>query len=375
MTQKGVWDLQQVRDEYLEGNWTYVVPEYLWAQGNGGAGIFISDTANRSSPTQIPGTTWKTDNIKAIIGDCAILVKNDGTLWSWGSNQGGALGLNDRVQRSSPIQVPGTQWDQVMSCRRACYATKTDGTLWVWGTTTSGSLGLNDAAPRSSPTQIPGTTWSELFPGGGNTRTIFAKKSNNTLWSWGYNNQGNMGINDKVTRSSPIQLPGTQWDKVTTSTYGTMALKTDGSLWRWGYNNYGDLGLNDSGSVDRSSPIQLPGTWTSITNNQQGHSHAVKSDGKLWSWGQNTQGQLGINDIINRSSPIQVPGTQWDAVECTSRTTYATKTDGTLWIWGENGSGRMGQNNIVEYSSPVQLPGTQWKKIIKGTTDAIWFVK
>jgi alpha-tubulin suppressor-like RCC1 family protein len=375
MTKKGVWDLQDVRDEYLEGNWSYVVPEYLWAQGGGDDGIYLSDLSNRSSPTQIPGATWNTDNIKAIIGDVAVLVKTDGTIWSWGNNAGGVLGLNDIVPRSSPVQLPGSQWDQVMSCRRVCFATKTDGTLWGWGLNASGCLGISNNIHRSSPTQIGGTQWSELFPGGGNSRTIWAKKSDGTLWSWGYNNMGNLGQNDNGARSSPIQLPGTQWDKVTSYTYGAMALKTDGSLWRWGYNNYGDLGMNQSGSIDRSSPIQLPGTWTSITNNQQGHCHAVKSDGKLWSWGQNSQGQLGINDIINRSSPIQVPGTQWTAVESTSRTTYATKTDGTLWIWGDGASGRIGNNDVTEYSSPIQLPGTQWKKMIKCTTSTVWLVK
>jgi alpha-tubulin suppressor-like RCC1 family protein len=375
MTKKGVWDLQEVRDEYLEGNWDYVEPGYLWLQGAGNSGIYLTDISNRSSPHQIPGTTWNTDNIKSIIGDTAVLVKTDGTLWAWGYGTGGVLGLNDRVNRSSPTQIPGTQWDQVMSCRRACFATKTDGTLWSWGDNSGGCLGINITASRSSPTQIGGTQWSELFPGGGNTRTIWAKKSNGTLWSWGYNNMGNLGISNTASRSSPVQLPGTQWDKVTSYTYGAMALKTDGSLWRWGYNGYGELGMNQSASIFRSSPIQLPGTWTSITNNQQGHSHAVKSDGKLWSWGQNTQGQLGINDAINRSSPIQVPGTQWTSVECTTRTTYALKTDGTLWIWGDGASGRLGNNDIIEYSSPIQLPGTLWDKVFKCTTDNVWFLK
>ena len=115
-TETGVWDLQQVRDKQLQSEWTYNAP--------GG------DT---------------------------------GALWTWGSSQYGQLGLNDRTNRSSPMQV-GTDstWDTFTNggASHASLALKGDGTLWAWGKNSQGYLAQNDTSNRSSPTQIPGT-WSD----------------------------------------------------------------------------------------------------------------------------------------------------------------------------------------------------------------------
>ena len=95
------------------------------------------------------------------------------------------MGQNDRTQYSSPIQVPGTTWKQGVGAANAVGAVKTDGTLWVWGYNDQGSLGLNSVNPSggmSSPTQIPGTTWDKI--GGGNN-WMTAIKTDGTLWSWG----------------------------------------------------------------------------------------------------------------------------------------------------------------------------------------------
>jgi len=93
---------------------------------------------------------------------------------------------------------------------------------------------------------------------------------------------------------------------------------------------------------------------------------ATKTDGTLWSWGNNSQGQLGQNNNTNRSSPVQIPGTTWDTAKFNGGSRYsgaAIKTDGTLWSWGQNDKGNLGQNSQTYYSSPVQIPGTDWYDI------------
>ena len=87
-------------------------------------------------------------------------------MWTMGGNSQGRLGLNDRTNRSSPTQIPGTTWRSVGGSDQQVFATKTDGTLWGWGTGTTGQLGLNSALSRSSPTQIPGT-WENTIEAGG----------------------------------------------------------------------------------------------------------------------------------------------------------------------------------------------------------------
>ena len=142
--------------------------------------------------------------------------------------------------------------------------------------------------------------------------------------------------------------------------YQTSGIKTDGTLWTWGRNEDGDMGQNNV-NTGHSSPTQIPGTtWSKVTNSSDKGGLATKTDGTLWSWGYNSQGQLGDNTVVSRSSPTQIPGTTWSKVGGGNDATYAMKTDGTLWNWGDNEYGQLAQGNTTYYSSPVQIPGTEW---------------
>ena len=102
------------------------------------------------------------------------------------------------------------------SLYRTGYATITDGTLWTWGSNAYGQLGHNNQTKYSSPVQIPGTNWSAICAGGNGNCTA-ATKTDGTLWSWGYNTEGRLGLNDLTNRSSPTQIPGTDWISITSS--------------------------------------------------------------------------------------------------------------------------------------------------------------
>ena len=327
--------------------------------------IGLNDEAPRSSPTQVPGTQWTGSMVFGYYTTGA--VKSDATLWMWGRGTYGQLGQNTSTataNRSSPVQVPGTQWNKIGGSDEAFYGTKTDGTLWSWGRNPNGNLGLNATTPLSSPTQIPGTDWT--FTTGGDYSgpyPVGGLKTDGTLWMWGYNGYGNTGHNDLVNYSSPVQIPGTQWNVIHPG-YNTLATKDDGTLWTWGNASDGRLGLNSS-TIHRSSPTQIPGTqWVNADSNQ-GRSLATKTDGTLWVWGRANVGILGLGDAtVLISSPHQIPGTQWNLVSCSYYSSLATKTDNTLWAWGYGGYGQLGDNsNATVVSSPIQIPGTQWTKL------------
>jgi alpha-tubulin suppressor-like RCC1 family protein len=334
----------------------------LWQWGSGSR-LGTNDTIQYSSPVQIPGTQW---GLLAHGNNLTLSIKTDRTLWGWGYGLQGNLGLNDTVQRSSPIQIPGNQWNFAEVAYYSSFGIKIDGTLWSWGYGLQGNLGQNDTVPRSSPIQIPGTGWSSVE---GYKRGTLSKKTDGTLWVWGDSGGGNLGLNDAASRSSPTQLPGTQWNIVNAGDNTFLATKTDGTLWICGNSGSGRLGLNDA--VPRSSPTQVPGTqWVTISGGEY-HTIATKSDGTLWTWGYNTNGELGQNDAIPRSSPIQIPGTQWSTAEGDINMAYnqsfAIKTDGSLWAWGNNTYGVLGQGSAGDYySSPIQVPGTQWAEIDGG---------
>ena len=294
-------------------------------------------------------------------------------LWSWGGNEQGRLGADiaHGSNRSSPVQVPGS-WGSIAkgSSGVSIYgsgAIKDDGTMWVWGYGAYGALGQNQGVgnntlDKSSPVQV-GTdaTWkraSKSYLG------FVAAKTDGTMWAWGYNAQGALGVNDRTDRSSPVQVGSdTTWTGTKGKVAGGMqysaAIKTDGTLWLWGYNNHGNLG--DNSRVYKSSPVQIPGTtWSSVS--LSGHfTGAIKTNGTLWIWGRNNYGQVGDNSRVYKSSPVQVPGTTWSKVDTGGDFTIATKTDGTLWSWGYNGHGQIGQNNRTQYSSPIQVGSdTEW---------------
>jgi alpha-tubulin suppressor-like RCC1 family protein len=145
-------------------------------------------------------------------------------------------------------------------------------------------------------------------------------------------------------------------------------VKTDGTLWTWGNNSSGQLG--DGTVTHKSSPAQTVASSTSWSQVSCGYFHtgAIKTDGTLWLWGKNTSGQLGDNTVSSRSSPVQTVagGTTWSQLSCGYDFTAAIKTDGTLWLWGNNAYGQLGDNtNAVNKSSPIQTitGGTTWKSV------------
>ena len=296
------------------------------------------------------------------------------SLFVWGYNEYGALGQNNTNSYSSPTQIPGN-WTtgSSMGGENVAAGIKIDGTLWTWGYNgDGGQLGQNTSLPshKSSPVQIPGTTWEKVVLAG---YGMYATKTNGTLWAWGENSSGELGQNSVVKYSSPVQIPGTTWSDVPrTGTASVVASKTDGTLFAWGSNQNGQLGLNQAHALKISSPVQIPGTTWSDDSTKWGggfdNKLAIKTDGTLWSWGMNDYGQSGTNNVIDYSSPVQVPGTTWKNVSG-GRYYFSggTKTDGTLWAWGRGDDDmNLGVNDRVSRSSPTQIPGTTWDTLVCG---------
>ena len=357
---------------------------YMWGRNEYGLAGSRTNIPGYSSPVQIPGTTWNTI-MKPQISYCAAATKTDGTLWAWGLNGAGCLGLNDTAHRSSPTQVgTDTTWtSHYQISEGASFGIKTDNTLWVWGSNSRGYLGLNEESNpttrnfRSSPTQLPGT-WASLSSGDEGTTVSGAIKTDGTLWMWGWGQYGELGNDSSAAsgsgiyaQSSPVQVPGTTWSVVRGGGERTFAGKTDGTLWIWGTNQYGQLGLNQAGSYPsgawRQTPTQI-GTstdWnvsvdTMTTGDMQ--TLVIKTDGTLWSWGANFYGDLGLNNTTKYSSPTQIgTETTWSKVAASAYGVFGLKTDGSMWGWGSASNtytAISAWNDNVNRSSPTQIPGT-----------------
>lgn len=304
-------------------------------------------------------------------------------LYTWGNNQSGQLGNNTLTSRSSPGTTAGggLNWRAVTHTQTSTScAVKNDGTLWTWGSSTYGALGNNLAIgnDRSSPgtTSGGGTDWASVANGGGGDFFLAAIKTNGTLWTWGRGAYGKLGSNGTGNRSSPNTTSGggTDWTMASCGYYHMVAVKSDGTLWTWGRNNLGQLGTG--GTANRSSPNTTSGGGTnwvfcSAGGAQiSGYSAAIKSDGTLWTWGDNSFAQLGTGTTTNRSSPGTTSGggTNWKSVACAPNSTAAIKTDGTLWTWGSNNLGILGDNTTTARSSPgtVAGGGANWVRCSMG---------
>ena len=344
---------------------------YSWGDNEFGK-LGLNDTADRSSPVQIGSlTTWRNMSAGSL---AAFVTKTDGTLWAWGRNNVGQLGINQDsyANRSSPVQIGAlTTWVRASTVSLSASALSTNGSLWTWGFNYSGQLGLGDTASRSSPVQVGGlTNWAQVSM---SSASCIAIKTDGTLWSWGSGQHGQLGLNNETYYSSPKQVGSlTNWSKVSAAAGQCLAIKTDGTLWTWGYNNNGQLGLGDSGfSAFRSSPVQvgLLNNWSSLSVGFN-FCFAIKTDGTLWAWGANGNGGLGLGDTVARSSPVQVGAlTNWvkSSSSVSERFCFAIKADGTLWSWGANGDGQLGDSTVVRRSSPVQVGSlSTWQEIESG---------
>jgi alpha-tubulin suppressor-like RCC1 family protein len=318
----------------------------LWTDGQNGAGQQGSgNTTNRTSPgtTVGGGVNWKQVSGSDNAGTAGI--KTDGTLWTWGFNNTGQLGDGTITNRSSPGTTAGggTDWKQVSCGYRSTIAIKNDGSLWTWGHNSTGQLGTGNTTSRSSPgtTAGGGTNWKQVSIGA--LANAFGIKTDGTLWSWGRDSYGQLAAGTSgASRSSPVTVVngGTNWKQVAAGQGSVHAIKTDGTLWGCGYNSFGQIG--DNTTTNRSSFVSVSGGGT---NWKQVHSGfrlamAVKTDGTLWTWGNNNNGQLGDGTKTGRSSPGTTAGggTDWKSVPFYSGDNYTIgagiKTDGTLWTWG-----------------------------------------
>ena len=346
---------------------------FTWGSGRDGR-LGHGNTTNLSSPVQLGALKdWGSVSTDMVIYGTTMVVKNDGTLWSWGFNGYGQLGDGSTTSRSSPAQVGSlTDWALCDITNRGCAAVKTDGTLWTWGLGTYGRNAQGNTTHYSSPVQV-GSLTNWLTPCG-LSHAGGATKTDGTLWTWGRNYQGMLGHSGTTNCSSPIQVGSlTDWGAKLTQgdIQGFCVIKPNGTLWRWGRNYFGTLGNGNTTHI--SSPIQV-GSLTDwvLSSGGQMHQVAIKSDGTAWTWGYNGPnfmlGLVGTGET-SYSSPVQIGSlTNWATPGLGYQHTLAVKTDGTLWAWGTNTHGQLGQDNTTgPISSPIQIGSeTYWVTPIAG---------
>ena len=311
-----------------------------------------------------------------------IILKSDGTVWTWGANFNGKLGIGETndVRELTPVEVHDTNNVSYFNSVKAVMggeihnvALKSDGTVWCWGWNAFGQLGNGTTNDFWVPTQAGLTAvpqMTNVVKLGGRPYFTLAEKTDGTIWAWGMNQYGQMG-NGTVTpfgsppNSVPVMVsnsaPGGPINGALQITCGYQfgaALATNGTVWTWGSGSHGELGQG-AGTTTSYYPAQIPGL-TNITQISAGWFHilARKSDGTAWAWGNNSNGELGDGTAVNRFSPVAALNvSNIVAVSGGDSHSSAVAADGTIWKWGLNDLGELGNGttNAVANPFPAQI--------------------
>jgi uncharacterized repeat protein (TIGR01451 family) len=329
---------------------------WTWGEGNGGS------TQTLRGPytglfTQVAG------------GDLHSLALHvTGAVWGWGDADSGQLGISGN--QSDPVPVLGGAYTKIAAGAAGSLALRLDGALFHAGVTAF----VPPVADLSWVQVGTQADWSDVAVGGqyacnyvspcpptdcGAVTHSLALKRDGSLWAWGENTYGQLGLASPDDQTSPVRVgTETTWSAISAGEGHSFALQRDGSLWAWGWNAHGQLG--DGGTSNQNAPLRIgtANNWKAIAAGFR-HSVALQTDGSLWAWGCNGSGQLGDGSLASATSPIRIgTDTDWVAIAAGAQHTLAVKADGSLWAWGDNGLGQLGDSTTSDKTAPIRIGST-----------------
>ena len=377
---------------------------FAWGRNAEGQIGINNTTTPQPTPVQVlgvGGSGYLTGVVAIAAGRYySMALKYDGTVFAWGSNVNGEIGINNTTTpQTTPVQVLGvgasgylTDIKEIATGGTHSMALRNDGMVYAWGRNTEGQIGINNVTtPQTTPVQVLGVGASGYLTGvvaidGGGYHSM-ALKSDGTVFAWGQNTYGAIGINNVTTpQTTPVQVLGlggsgylTGIKAIAGGWYHSMALKSDGTVWTWGYNLYGQIGI-DNVTTPQTTPVQVLGVGASgyltgvvaIAKGVFFHSMALKSDGRIFTWGRNNSGELGDGTVTQRNTPVMTIGltgtpisttmgsTNRDVVStsCGAYSCYAVKSDGRVYSWGQNTNyGSLGDGTTTTRTTPVHVIG------------------
>lgn len=339
-----------------------------------------------------------------------VSLKPNGTLQAWGKSDCGQLGMGDNLPHTIPTTIPGIcSVKEISVDGMHTLALLNDGTIRSFGSNRSGELGNGeggdgtDTYNRNLPVSVLNpdgslfTNVSGISCGGYHSLAV---KSDGTVWGWGANNWAQLGDGTTTNRNCPVEVKAQDGSAfsgcvaVSTGAAHSVALRSDGSVWAWGRGSVnGSLG-EGTDFWRRAYPVQSKYLWISLPLDnvttivaRNWHNYALKSDGTVWAWGDNTYGQLGDGTLVTRFAAVQVLTEAGSPLRNVSKIVsggyhaVALLQDGSVWTWGDNLCGELGDGlpmqhrslarRVVE-SGAIDISGTDWNTFVEKTDGSIW---
>lgn len=350
----------------------------LWCWGNndsGQLGLGYIDTLKVTTPQRVGTASWRTVEANSAGTTCAI--RSDRTLWCWGRNDAGSAGISPAGgQTGDPTQIdPGTKWNVVSLANDVGCAIRQDGTLWCWGQNNNGATGIeNGGAPVVPPTKVG--TDTDWFAVASNSTATCGLRGAGTLWCWGSNADGMVGVPGAPsgTTAVNVQPAVADWTSVSTMYDTLCATRANGSAWCWGSGASYEIG--DGAGVNRDEPTRVAGDLSFVdVRGGNAFNCGLTTGGHARCWGYGVDGETGTGGMgVLVGRPAQVgKETNWARVAAGGSTTCATKTNGSLWCWGENRQGSLGDGSAAAFRPvPVAIgPSTGWAEPTGGGADFV----
>lgn len=353
---------------------------YAWGGNNYYGQLGLGNTASQASPVKVGGAlAGKSVTSVSVAGSSTYALTSEDTLYAWGDNSGGELGLGNTTRQTSPVKVGGALAGKTVTGivthnfvgtgMTSVWAVTSDGSLYSWGDNYYGQLGVGGAANQTSPVKVSGALAGKIVTNvvsGG--RSTFAVTSDGGVYAWGDNTDGvTLGLGNVPKQTSPVKvegaLAGETISRVATNGYSTFALTTEGTVYAWGDNTPATLGVGND--VDQNSPVKVAGalagqTVTGLTVGGLAV-YALTSDGALYGWGDNMDGRLGVGNDLDQLSPVRVAGALAGKTVTgisPGAATYAWTSDGAVYAWGgDNGYGWLGVGDTAKHVSPARVSG------------------
>ncbi len=282
----------------------------------------------------------------------SLALDQENQVWAWGSNNHGQLGNGD-VSYNNPIPALVKDLAHITQIKAGWFhglALREDGTLWSWGQNEEGQLGDGTRTTRTLPVQVTDLN-NVVYIAAGRNHSL-AVTDDGHVWAWGVNETGQLGNGSNVSSSIPIQVKTiSNIVSVAATRDHSLALSKEGTVWAWGDDSSGELG--DELEIDSHIPVKVKGLKDVVAISAEGwdHSLAITKTGDVWAWGSNQYGKLGDGTEENRSVPVKVEqvgniigiATGWGHSLALTKTYQ-------VWSWGNNDHDQLGNINSGEYS-------------------------
>ncbi|GAA0165556.1 guanyl-nucleotide exchange factor [Lithospermum erythrorhizon] len=347
-----------------------------WGKGEDGQ-LGLGDAEDRINPTRLSAL----DDLEIISVSCGAdhtIAYSDSRLqiYSWGWGDFGRLGHGNSSDLFSPMPIKALQYMQIkqIACGDShCIALTIEGELLSWGRNQNGQLGLGTTEDSLVPQRIHtfmGIPVKMVAAGAEHTAAV---TEDGELYGWGWGRYGNLGLGDRNDRLVPEKV---SVDKmmvlVACGWRHTISVSSTRGIFTFGWGKYGQLGHGDF--EDRLVPHMLDALQDELISQISGgwrHTMALGKDGKLYGWGWNKFGQVGVGDNVDHCSPVQVRfplDQKIIQISCGWRHTLAVSEEHNVFSWGRGTNGQLGHGDSVDRNVPkiidtLSIDGTNGQQI------------